>query len=65
MRLTMLVSGGFFMFSFPAISTASVCNRPGDPRIKIENIHVNNLVYLANHGMSKMIIRLKSPFSSI
>ena len=49
-RLTMLVSGGFFMFSFPAISTASVCHRPGDPITQIKYILVSNLVSLVNHG---------------
>ena len=30
-RLTMLVVGGFFMFSFSATNTAKVCSKPGVP----------------------------------
>ena len=38
-RLTMLVSGGFFMFSFLAINTDKVCSKPGDPLEKTTQKH--------------------------
>ncbi|XP_066016086.1 uncharacterized protein [Pocillopora verrucosa] len=36
-RLTMLVVGGFFMFSFSATNTAKVCSKPGVPWWRVLN----------------------------